>query len=108
MSVEINLLNLIVNVDQEHDEIQKFIDARNVSASEVCSQCPKTIRLPVHFEDYQAFHFDDAYDLNEVQNTPLTQYFKQSLTDPSILNLYYNELPSHYVWNKSKRIWTPR
>ena len=77
-----------------NDEINKFIDARYISASEsiwrifqydLNSQNPNTVRLPVHLENQQLIIFKEKDNLNQVVNkdvdTQLTSFFKLNSTD---------------------------
>ena len=105
----------------EKDEIKNFQDARYVSASESCwrifnfttnSQNPHTVRLPVHLEDQQLIIFSDEDKLDDLANnrveTQLTHFLKLNETNEDVRELYYYQMPLHYVWNKKKNLWTKR
>ncbi len=108
--------NLKVN-----DEIKNYVDARYVSASEACwrtfnyntnHQSPHTIRLPVHLEDEQNLYFNEKDDLSKIatknNETPLTHYLELNKTNSDVRDLFYYQMPLKYIWNKKKKLWTPR
>ena len=103
------------------NEINKFVDARYVSASEavwrifgfdVNQQAPHTIRLPVHLEHMQTILFkatDKPQDILEKnKETQLTQFFEMNKTDEIARQLNYYEMPLKFLWNRRKKKWTKR
>ena len=77
------------------NEIQQFVDARYVSATECCwrlfnsrihNQTPKTIRLAVHLEERQSVYFRDSDTLQDLlqrnHDSTLMAWFKLNRVDP--------------------------
>jgi len=101
------------------DEIQNYLDARFVSASEAAwrilgfpmsGQFPITVRLAIHLENQQNIiykeneHIQDIVDRNKTQ---LTEYFQYNKSNNSN-ELLYSEIPNHCTWDIDKKIWKPR
>ena len=103
------------------NEIQEFVDARYVSATECCwrlfnsrlhNQTPKTIRLAVHLEERQSVYFRDSDTLQDVlqrnHDCTLMAWFKLNRVDPEARSMKYIEVPLYYVWQKRQRVWKRR
>lgn len=107
--------------ENKYDEINRFQEARYISASEACwrifnfplhSQDPQTERLPVHLENLQNVTFKEGVlvtNLVELNaDTQLTQFFKLNSTLPDARDICYWEMPQYYSWNVSKKTWKKR
>jgi hypothetical protein len=105
------------------DEIQDFVEARWVSASEAVWRIlgfnmsginPAVTHLQVHLPNQQRVIFNEDVNLAEVvatsqiQQTSLTEYFKMNDQDPDARNLLYSDFPMHYIWNKTTKSWKKR
>ena len=110
--------------NEEHvDEIQNYLDARFVTASEaawrllglpMCGQYPKTNRLTIHLENKQTIIFKETEKAQEIissqenlrNKTQLTEYFKFNQTNQE--KILYSEMPNHCVWKADSKTWTKR
>jgi hypothetical protein len=105
-------------VTDGYDEIQHYLDARYVSACEslwrlfqfpLFGQSHAVYRMPVHLKDEQCIAFKENSPLEQViqknNSTQLTAWFELNRSDPKVRKFTYAEIPSHYTWNKSLRIW---
>jgi hypothetical protein len=107
---------------QNNDEVQRFIDARYVSASEACwrlfsfslhDEYPKHQRLSIHFKDEECVYFEETDIIEEVANRPkkyttLTGWFELNEKEASARGLLYTQLPEQYVWVTTDMYWKPR
>lgn len=107
--------------DAPVDEIQRYQDARYVSASESCwriygfslhSEWPNVVRLQVHLENHEMTYFADNDNVQEIvdagpRRTTLTAWFAANEACAEGRHLLYNQFPKHYVW-KSNRTWSAR
>ncbi|CAG8786563.1 18752_t:CDS:1, partial [Acaulospora morrowiae] len=84
------------------DEIQNFIEAHWISATEAVwnEMHPSVTRLHIHLPNQQRVVFDE-HD----QRTTLTEYFKMNTIDLDARNLIYIEFPMYYTWNKAIKKW---
>ncbi|XP_074109289.1 uncharacterized protein LOC141534044 [Cotesia typhae] len=103
--------NRIVN----HDEIKDFLEGRYVGPVEACwrilnkelhNKSHTVIRLPVHLPNQHTITIDPENTEN-IQNalekeTMLIDYFALNARDPEARNLFYSEIPSHYVFKKKR------
>lgn len=92
------------------DEIQNYLDARFVTASEAAwrilkfplsGQFPKTFRLAIHLENQQQIIYKEnelIENIVERNKTQLTKYFEFNKTNTST-QLLYSEMPNHCTWN---------
>ena len=104
--------------EKNTDEINKFVNARFVTASEACWQImsfpvhgrdQSIQRLAVHEENLQMITFDEAEPEDAIKNpkdTTLLAWFKLNQRDQEARKYNYHQIPEHYVWNRHK--WTPR
>jgi primosomal protein N' len=107
----------------ERDDIQEYIDARYVSASEAVwhifkmklhGHFPAVQRLQVHLPNQQTMVFSKDADLQEVvgksnvQKTTLTEWFIANRNYASAPDTPYAKFPERWVWNKTSKKWTPR
>jgi len=107
------------------DEIQDYLDARYVSASEACWRIfgfnmhhnfPSVERLPVHVENGQSITYNpDTETAEEVMSRPgidttmLTAFFDACTQFPELAaGLLYPDCPSKFVWKAKEKKWAPR
>ncbi|CAG8733907.1 16572_t:CDS:2, partial [Acaulospora morrowiae] len=105
------------------DEIHRYLNARYVSASEASwrifhyrlhNEKPDIQRLQIHLPDQQIVTFSDDQPLQSVlqqdniRKTMLTEWFTANATHLDARELTYGNFPTKWVWNKKKRLWTPR
>lgn len=105
-----------------HDEIQRYIDARYVSAPEAVwrlfsfhlqDRSHVIVRLAVHLEGMHNVFFRPAQLIPQVdrvarRDTTLTAYFRLNAADPNARQYLYHEVPNHYCWNATTTTWTRR
>jgi hypothetical protein len=106
----------------QHNEIQTFMDSRYVSAPEAAwrlsgfnmhEQSHTIVRLQVHLPNEQNVYFTDENMVTVVESvgnklTNLTAWFKLNQEDPSAHSILYSNIPQHYIFDRKRRIWTPR
>ena len=99
--------------DISNDEIQCYVDARYMSASEaywrlyefpIQQMKPSVQKLPLHLEDEQVVLFQTA-DLNKTINqgppkTKLTEFFR--LNQNTNLNITYPDVVKHFRWVQNR------
>jgi hypothetical protein len=107
------------------DEIQDYLDARYVSASESCwrifefhmhENVPSVERLPVHVKGGQPLPFDpatetaaDVISRPDIDITKLTAFFDACVKFPAITTgLLYPDCPTKLVWKADQKQWKPR
>jgi len=102
-------------VDITNDEIERYVLARYISASEaywrlydftIHFRYPPVMKLPVHLEGEQTVLFDadraqDAADAGP-PTTKLTDWFRLNAEDSNARTILYPDLPKHYTWNHNK------
>lgn len=105
--------------DITNDEVERYVNARYISASEaywrlfefkILNKYPPVSKLPIHLEDEQTivFHPDDAIELagKPAPKTKLTAFFDLTSNDPDTQNLLYPDVYRHYLWKGNK--WVKR
>ena len=104
----------------QHDEVQRYVDARYVSASEGCwrifhydlqDRYPSIQRLALHLPDQQTVVYREGDAQNAVENpksTTLTAWFEANDLYPEARALLYHEMPEHFTWDSANRKWKPR
>jgi hypothetical protein len=107
------------------DELQEYLDARYVSASEACWRLfefdlhhrhPPVQRLQLHLPDQQPIYYypnrqtgQQLLDRPNIYRTTLTAFFEACSEYPQLAaNLLYPDFPSKFVWNVRSKSWTPR
>src|ERR1043165_9077961 len=105
------------------DEIQMYLDARYVSASEsiwrifhykMHGRAPKVQRLAVHLPEQQYLTFQDEDNLQNVieransHKTTLTAWFQENIENPEARSHAYIDFPIHYTWDASLHKWKLR
>ncbi|KAG2212479.1 hypothetical protein INT45_001526 [Circinella minor] len=111
--------------DQTFDEINTFLDARYVSASEGCwrifsfslhNEYPTHRRLAVHLQDEQLVYFNKGETTTEViqgraHETTLMAWFeynRQHPNDTALQNTLYINFPEDYIFVDRTRSWKIR
>ncbi|XP_060846202.1 uncharacterized protein LOC132925860 [Rhopalosiphum padi] len=103
-------------------EIENYINSRYVSPPEAVwrlfsyemhKRSHTIVRLPVHLENYHNVYFEPGQVLERVQNaalarTKLTAFFELNTTDVEARQYLYQEIPVHYTWNATRRMWSRR
>ncbi|XP_053552307.1 uncharacterized protein LOC128643486 [Bombina bombina] len=106
----------------QHDEIQNFLDTRYVSAPEAVwrlygflmhHQTHTIIRLQVHLPGEQDVYFHNeniqlAAEKAQDRDTTLTAYFKLNVDNNAARELFYSDIPQHFVFDVKNRKWNPR
>jgi hypothetical protein len=107
------------------DEIQDYLDARYVSASESCWRIfgfnmhhnfPSVERLPVQVEDGQSITYNPTTETPQgvisrpaIDTTKLTAFFEACTQFPELAAaLLYPDCPSKFVWKAKEKKWAPR
>lgn len=66
------------------------------------------VRLNVHLPQHQTVLFTER-QLQEAlahnEQTTLTAWFNLNVNDPEVRQYIYHDIPSHYIFNKSRGIW---
>ncbi|XP_064637877.1 uncharacterized protein LOC135494057 [Lineus longissimus] len=106
---------MAINGTNERDEIERFVNARYVSASEaywrlydfsILNKYPPVAKLPVHLQDEQTVLFtpDNARELaaQPPPETKLTKFFELNRTDPDARHIHYPDIYHHYRWSNNK------
>ena len=101
---------VIISIKNSNDEIEKYLNARYVSASEACwrlfnfglqERSHKVERLPVYLPNQQSVIFQKNEDVHTIleksSHTKLTRYFEISADNPN-LNLRYIDFPKFFIW----------
>ena len=121
-SIKLTLQQRPENVELVHDEIKQHVDGRYVSAPEgmwrllenkMHDRSHAVVRLPVHLPDQQMIFIQQGNERQAVERaaqreTRLTDWFALNRTDENARNLFYNEIPYHYVFSKEDTKWKPR
>ncbi|XP_014673789.1 PREDICTED: uncharacterized protein LOC106814041 [Priapulus caudatus] len=106
-------------IDITNDEIERFVNARYVSASQAFwriyefklhQRYPAVIKLPCHLENEQQVIFREGQAEQAAHRGPpstkLTQWFQLNREDPNATTILYTDIPKHYTWNGKR--WQPR
>ena len=113
-----------IEVSTSNNEVQRYLDARFISASEACwrlfefglhSQKPAVVQLQVHLPDQQSVFFNPRHNPQDVQvvaqqmDTILTAFFKANQHYPHLArDLLYQDFPQKFTWQPLRKEWTPR
>jgi hypothetical protein len=112
-----------VCVDGPINEIQQYIDARYLSASEVIdsllsfkkhTECPPVTWLEVHLPGQHNVVFNEDEDLAVVaqraadQPTTLTGYFSFNVANEGSQEVLYTDFPRQHVWKTREKVWAAR
>lgn len=97
------------------DEIKEFQMGRYINSNEaiwrilgfaIHERYPTVVHLSVHLENGQRVYFTEANAQQRVVNPPnttLTAFFQLCQTDDFAKTLLYNEVPTYFTWNATKR-----
>jgi hypothetical protein len=104
------------------DEIADYVDARYVGPCEACwrlfefpmaGKSHNIERLDLHLETgfnvvFEPGNEKDALAEAKAKHTTLTAWFELNKQDSFATTLLYREIPEHYRWDRSKRVWIKR
>ncbi|XP_070555422.1 uncharacterized protein [Ptychodera flava] len=105
---------------QSINEIQRFIDARYVSATEACwrifhydlhDRSPAIQRLAVHLPGKEKVFYREGRAAEAIQHskvTTLTAWFKANSEISDARLIPYHNFPEHFTWNATTCEWKPR
>ena len=106
---------------QTNDEIELYLNARYISASEafwriydfpIHSRKPAIEKLPCHLPGDQTVIFRENQLDNVISTglpiTKLEAFFNLNACDTFAKTLLYHEIPNFFVWDKKNRKWSPR
>ena len=77
-------------------------------------ESPNVYRLPVHLPDQHTVYFNAEDDIDEVlerpasRKTPLTAWLEANTKYEAAHTVTYQNAPQTWVYNKTKKEWTPR
>lgn len=111
-----------VRGETANDEISKFLETRYVCAPEAIwrllenpmhDRSHAIYRLAVHLPDEQLVYFCEGNEAEALETATtkfshLTAWFELNKIDEQARILNYNQLPYHYVFNRSTCTWTKR
>jgi hypothetical protein len=105
----------------ETNEVERYANARNVSASEAYwriygfelhHRSPAVMKLQCHLENEQIEVYEEGDAENVLERGPrkttLTEYFERNKIDPKAREILYPDFPEHYTWNKTGKFWKER
>ena len=109
----------IIQDQQNHDEVQHFLNTRYVSSMEatwrifnfnICVVKPSVLQLTVHLPQDQTVTFFHAMDsaisaVSKNEHTQLTKYLEMNLLNRAAQDTFYRDFPEKFTWNPSKK-WT--
>jgi hypothetical protein len=97
------------------DEVETFLNARYVGASEaywrlyefnIIRKYPPVAKLPLHLEDEQMVFFQPNEAEGRASQPPpvtkLTAFFELNKNDPDARTLCYPDIHSQYIWKRKK------
>ena len=105
------------------DEIQSYFDGRYICG---CEAAYRIFGFDIHYRSISvhrlSFHlpgnknvtFKEDENLQKVVQrekwklSQLEAFFKLNRDDPTARKYTYDEIPQHYVWNETDRVWTTR
>ncbi|XP_028093488.1 uncharacterized protein LOC114293595 [Camellia sinensis] len=114
---------LEVRQGPNYDKVQQFIDGRWVYAPKalwkifkflMTKMTPTVERLQIHLPNMQQVRFYTFQDITNVlddkyySRTMLTQFFQLNVDDETANRYLYREIPQHYRWCNSAKIWQLR
>lgn len=102
-------------VDITNNEIERFVNARYISASQafwrlyefkIHHRYPAVMKLPCHLENEQFVLFteSDAADIGGKgpPRTKLTEWFELNRADINARTILYTDIPKHYTWKENQ------
>lgn len=105
------------------NEIAAYVAGRILSSAEAVwrilqlplhKEFPSVQRLTVHLPDHQLVMFDAmagdaaAHAAAEATTSTLLQWFALNIRDPDARTLLYKDVPQHYKWDQSHKVWQRR
>ncbi|XP_021808472.1 uncharacterized protein LOC110752178 [Prunus avium] len=114
---------LEVQPDLVCDEIRQFVDARWVCAPEALWRIfkfvinriyPTVERLQIHLPNMHQVRFQSDQTIANIltderlNKTMLTEFFTLNRNDVEARRYLYREIPEHYRWIRSGRLWSKR
>ena len=112
---------IMAGIQQEQiNEIQRYVDARYVSASEGCwrifhyelhDRSPAVQRLAVHLPEQQTVTYKEGKAveaLQNVKNTTLTAWFNINTVCEEARTTPYHLFPESFTWDSTAAKWKPR
>ena len=110
----------IIQDEQNHDEVQCFLNTRYVSSMEatwrifnfdICVLKPSVPQLTLHLPEEQTVTFFHGMDsamsaLLKNEHKQLTKYFEMNLLNCTAQDTFYHDFPEKSTWNPSKKKWT--
>lgn len=109
--------------DEPEDEIQSFFDGRYICGAEAAYRIfgfnihyrsVSVLRLSFHLPGNKYVTFRSNEPLPKIaarekeKLSQLEAYFCLNENDPHARKFLYDEIPQHYVWNESDRVWSIR
>ena len=108
----------IIQKQQNHDEVQRFLNTRYVSSMEatwrifnfdICAVKPNVLQVTLHFLQEQTVTFLHGMDsamsaLSKNEHTQLTKYFEMNLLNCDAQDTFYHDFPEKLIWNPSKKV----
>ncbi|GFW94250.1 ATP-dependent DNA helicase [Trichonephila clavipes] len=103
------------------DEVTTYQQGRYISSSEavwrllnfpIHQRYPTVVHLAVHLEGGQRVYYEPGQPTAHLTDTPrkttLTAFFDFCKTDPLAKTLLYSEVPRHFCWDASQKVWQIR
>lgn len=105
------------------NEVKNYLDCRCITPPEAAWRIfhydlhhsyPTIERLPIHLPDENNVTFSDSQCIGSIPSnedftrTKLTEWFSLNQRDESARSLTYVEIPEKFVWDSTRKIWTPR
>ncbi|KAK1402290.1 hypothetical protein POM88_001895 [Heracleum sosnowskyi] len=110
-----------VEDEEAVDEINAYFDGRYICASEasyrsfpIHHRSISVLRLSFHLPGEKSCTFTENETLEKVvrcekfKHSQLESFFILNRSDPNARQYTYDQIPQHYVWNETDRIWTMR
>ena len=107
----------IIQDQQNHDEVQCFLNTRYVSSMEatwrilnfdICAVKQNVLQLTLHLPEEQTVTFFHGMDsamsaLLKNEHTQLMKYFEMNLLNCTAQDTFYPDFPEKFTWNPSKK-----
>ncbi|GFR04231.1 ATP-dependent DNA helicase [Trichonephila clavata] len=103
------------------DEVTTYQQRRYISSSEavwrllnfpIHQRYPTVVHLAVHLEGGQRVYYEAGQQTAYLTDTPpktiLTAFFDLCKTDSFAKTLLYSEVPRHFHWDVSQKVWQIR
>ncbi|CAC5414461.1 unnamed protein product [Mytilus coruscus] len=108
------------STQNETKEIQQYINARYLSASEASwrifqfelqNRSPGIQKLAVHLPHMESVVYKVGHAVHtteKAKNTTLTAWFQKNKEDPEARSILYLHFPEHYTWDQTSSSWKSR